>query len=485
VTDAESPGGQIPAQPGEPDPVSSGPAGQADPQVAGPGSATPQPFVPPGQTDPQPAGPGSVTPQPFVPPGQAGPASPQAFPPPPSYGPPPYGQPGYGQPRAQPYGQPGAQPYGQPGPAGYPPPGYGPPPYGQPGYGQPGYGQPGYGPPGYGGWYAAPAPGGVPLRPLGLGDIFNGAVTLARRNPAATFGLTAIVTTIYTVADTVAHLLSPTQTVTTPLNPAFGSGTATTSTTSAVALTVTGVLSFLVTAVLPGLLSGVFGRGLLGRKTSLAEAWRAGRPLAVIGTSLLVALLVIGVLLPVAIVAVLLAVAHLVPLAVLVAVVGGICTLAVAFVRLSLAVPAVVLERISPAAAIGRSWRLSRGSFWRLFGIQLLAAIIVAFATLVLSIPFLIIEVVIIGGTTGFLTLPTSVPIAATIIGAVGSIIVATIFRPFSAGVSVLLYGDLRMRREGLDLVLRQASQNQALTGDEFAAVWQPPTTPPASPASW
>src|SRR5215472_18236080 len=85
-----------------------------------------------------------------------------------------------------PPGQPGYPPYGQPPrPGGYPPsgqpppPGGYPPPYGQ--VGQPPYGYgPGYGPPWPGGWNAAPAPGGVPLRPLGLGDILNGAVTLAR-----------------------------------------------------------------------------------------------------------------------------------------------------------------------------------------------------------------------------------------------------------------------------------------------------------------
>ena len=55
-----------------------------------------------------------------------------------------------------------------------------------------------------GGWHAAP-PGGVPLRPLALGDILNGAVTLARRNPAATFGLAAIVMTIYGVIYAVAE----------------------------------------------------------------------------------------------------------------------------------------------------------------------------------------------------------------------------------------------------------------------------------------
>jgi hypothetical protein len=47
--------------------------------------------------------------------------------------------------------------------------------------------------------------------------------------------------------------------------------------------------------------------------------------------------------------------------------------------------------------------------------------------------------------------------------------------RPISAGVAVLLYVDLRMRREGLDLVLQTAAgSGSPPTGDEFASLWRP-----------
>jgi len=44
------------------------------------------------------------------------------------------------------------------------------------------------------------------------------------------------------------------------------------------------------------------------------------------------------------------------------------------------------------------------------------------------------------------------------------------------------------MRKEGLDLTLREAARSQALTGEEFAAVWRPPAAGPAPgppPAAW
>src|SRR5690606_4503205 len=81
-------------------------------------------------------------------------------------------------------------------PPGYPPPGYPPPGYPPPGY-QSGYPPPGYGPPGYGPPPGPPPPvikpGVVPLRPLGLSEMFNGAVAYVRANPKATLGLTTIV----------------------------------------------------------------------------------------------------------------------------------------------------------------------------------------------------------------------------------------------------------------------------------------------------
>ncbi len=468
------------------------PSGQL-PEYGQPGAYGQQPS-PPGQPQygqqPSPPGQPGAYGQQVSPAGQPGAYGQQPSPP---------GQPQYGQ-QAGAYGRPGA--YGQPGPSGQPgygrygqPGQYGQPGYGQPGYSQPGYGQPGYGRPGPGGWFAAPAPGGVPLRPLSLGDILNGTVTLARRNPAATFGLTAIVMTVYGVAaallerlyDTrlagLQHAAQSGQQGTQQFDNLVGSSLA----VAIPAVVAVLVLALLVDAALTGLLSNVIGRGLLGRKIGLSQAWHEGRPGVVLGATVLLLLLGIAVPLPIAVVVVALLAVHLTPVAVTIAVLGGLGTIVIEVllvIRLSLTLPAVVLERISPVAAIRRSWQLTRGSFWRLFGILLLTAIVVGVAGYVLTIPFVIIASVISGSSV--LTASASTSVAALIVSAIGSIVAATITRPVSAGVSVLLYADLRMRREGFDLTLRNAAQNQGLTGDEFAAVWQPPaSTPAVPPAAW
>jgi hypothetical protein len=148
--------------------------------------------------------------------------------------------------------------------------------------------------------------------------------------------------------------------------------------------------------------------------------------------------------------------------------------------------PAVVLERLSPWQAIRRSWQLSHGSFWRLFGILALTGIVVLVATYVLTIPFAILGGVAGGGgSLGMFGGVATTSATTLIISAVGSILAATVTRPISAGVNVLLYVDLRMRREGLDLALRNAAENHALTGDEFAGVWQAPAASQGTPSAW
>jgi len=412
-----------------------------------------------------------------------------------------------------PHGQPAYPPSGRQPPAAHPSPGqppqaggypiYGqggqPPPYQQYWYG-PGYGQPGPASwsdqPGPAGWSTAPEPGGVPLRPLALGDILNGSVTLARRSPAATFGLAAIVATIFGVGTTVVQDIYDRRIATDEALLRNGQSLPQQQVTHLVGsfyltllptLLLLVVLAVVAHAVLTGMLSGPFGKGVFGRTTSLAAAWQAGRFSVVVAATLLLLVIGIGVLLPLAVAVVVLALAHLAPVAILLGILGGIGTAVVEvllWVRLSLTMPAVVLERISPVGAIKRSWRLTRGSFWRLFGILLLTLLIVIVAGYVLALPFAIIGSIVGGGSLNIFAAPVTTPLTTLIIGAVGSIVAATVTRPIGAGVNVLLYVDLRMRREGLDLALRDTVQNQALTGDEFALL---PALAPGqgTPGAW
>ncbi len=255
------------------------------------------------------------------------------------------------------------------------------------------------------------------------------------------------------------------------------------------------VLAVFVQLLLTGILTAVIGRSVLGHRITAGEAWQIARPRlpALLGASVLAFLAVIGPWLALTLVIVALAVAHAPPgLVALVAVAGFIAALifdVLLYVRFSMSAPVVVLERQGPTAALGRSWRLVRGSFWRVFGILLLTAIIVLIAASVLRLPFSIISGVFSGGSSvnpfggaGFITTAAGHPsLLALIIAAIGSIIAGAITQPVSAGVTVLLYVDLRMRREGLDLALQTAASEGPLPGDEFATVWRPTGQPGAS----
>lgn len=100
----------------------------------------------------------------------------------------------------------------------------------------------------------------------------------------------------------------------------------------------------------------------------------------------------------------------------------------------------VVAENLRGTDAMRRSWRLAKGSFWKIFGTVFLAGLLARIiAGLVSFIP-----------TAAALFLgPSAWPLAA-----LGTSIGQVLTMPFATIVIVLLYFDMRIRKEGLDLAL-------------------------------
>jgi Membrane domain of glycerophosphoryl diester phosphodiesterase len=314
------------------------------------------------------------------------------------------------------------------------------------------------------GWNAVgvPQPGGIPLRPLGVGDILNGAVTALRRNPGATVGLAAIVFAIAGVISTTATLIVTRH------------GPGTQGSMLGWSVGISALPSLIAQVILTGILTAVIGRGMLGERAGIGQAWQLvkGRLPAVLGVTLLTGLILVAMWIPWAVILAALIAAHLPALAAIFGILGFLATavLAIAaWIRLSLAAPVVVLERRQPRAALRRSWQLVRRSTWRLLGIYLLTVLVVIVAQVILEVPFEIARFLVSGGFTG------SGPAAGVIIGAVGGIVVGAITRPLLAGVTVLIYVDLRMRREGLDLIVRGAPAGQRLSGEAVDRLWREP----------
>ncbi|OBF90079.1 hypothetical protein A5791_16675, partial [Mycobacterium sp. 852002-51163_SCH5372311] len=348
-------------------------------------------------------------------------------------------------------------------------PGYGPP----PGYGAPG----GYGfPPGFGPPPLAPGavkPGIIPLRPLNLSDIFNGAVGYIRANPKATIGLTAAVVLVMQIISYVATLG--------PLAAASRLKSAPAAELSwadaagwMLGLGGSVLVAWLGGILLSGMLTVVVGRAVFGSPITIGEAWARirGRLPALIGLSLLEGA---GAVAIIGLAAVLIAGAATVghaALAVLVAfplVLIVIALLAYLYIALLFAPVLIVLERLPVFEAIGRSFALVRNGFWRVLGIWLLATLATNIVAGAVGMPFSIAGQVMLSmagrSSLGMLILGTTL---ASIGSALGQILTA----PFSAGVVVLLYTDRRIRAEAFDLVLQTGAAGGPSAGESTDHLW-------------
>ena len=104
----------------------------------------------------------------------------------------------------------------------------------------------------------------------------------------------------------------------------------------------------------------------------------------------------------------------------------------------------VVIEGKGPMAGLGRSWNLVTGSWWRVFGIGLVFAIIVTVVILVIAIP-----VGILGAIAGAIAVGEQ---GAGFVGAIAGAAATVLVTPFVYIAGTLLYFDLRVRKEGFDL---------------------------------
>jgi len=215
------------------------------------------------------------------------------------------------------------------------------------------------------------------------------------------------------------------------------------------------LVSALATLLLTGMVIAVIGEAVLGRPVTAADAWQRLRPLfwRLIGVSFLTFLIWIAAAIPGVVLVILGGVggsAALVVLGIIVAFLGVIYV----WPLFSLAPAALVLERQPVTRALGRSRELARHSWWRIFGILLLAAVIAGIVNGIISLPFGLAG----GGVTSIGGRTSGVHFTQLVISGIGGLLASTVSRPFTAGVAALLYIDRRMRAEALDLTLARTA---------------------------
>jgi hypothetical protein len=125
-------------------------------------------------------------------------------------------------------------------------------------------------------------------------------------------------------------------------------------------------------------------------------------------------------------------------------------------VGLALAIPAVVLEPgRSASGALSRSWELTRGSRWRIFGLGIVLFVLLYIP--VVAISGLVAVLVPRGAGPSFAASSTSTIIAL----AIGGLVQLFIYPLFYCVLTVTYY-DLRVRKEGFDLELLASSLQTA-----------------------
>jgi len=222
------------------------------------------------------------------------------------------------------------------------------------------------------------------------------------------------------------------------------------------------VVTLVAALLLTGVLTVVVSRAVLGERISAGDAWRKVRPRVptLLGVTVLVTLVMLGVMALSLGPGILLAVSSAPTAATVVAFVlgvpAGLAAMVYLYVAFALAPAAVVLERARAVASLRRSRALVTGAWWRTFGILLLVNIIAQVLAGILSVPFSLLGLLVtfLGGD-GDLNPYAFLPL---LVSSIGTILASAITWPFTAVSTALLYVDRRIRREALDLELARAA---------------------------
>ncbi|MDN5837793.1 MAG: glycerophosphoryl diester phosphodiesterase membrane domain-containing protein [Yaniella sp.] len=341
-------------------------------------------------------------------------------------------------------------------------------------------------------------PGTLPLRPLSLGDYFNSLFTTLRKSPGLFFGAALLFGGLAAILTATGEfLLSRSMGNLGTMDPYAELGQAMDG--FAIWILVSMLLAQIATAFgyvfTWGIYSTMVGRGAVGMKTSLGQGFRllrgqwgrligltllifAGIVIATVITALFVGLFVYlffsdieptngGAIIGMLFMIFALLLLPLIPVLYF-------------MTRWCLVAAAMIVEDIGPFAAMRRSWSLTRGNFWRTFGIGVLFTIIVSIVQGVILTPLMMFSsfAILGAGTEAEFNLATV--IVNTIISAISTLITFVIYNMLAI-VTNALYYDYRFRKEGLHLEFQQlaAQYSTDSTMDRFD------TSPDQRPSSF
>ncbi|MCW4384990.1 hypothetical protein OH146_04295 [Salinibacterium sp. SYSU T00001] len=344
-------------------------------------------------------------------------------------------------------------------------------------------------------WTPPSQPGLVPLRPMTLGAILGASFRTLRRNPRPLLGL-ALSTQFLVGIITAAVMGAAFFWMFSRLENVSAENLEEVTAGGIFALLLSNLVPLLLGTALVALLQGIVvlevARATIGEKLTLRQLWgRArGRLWALIGWTLLlivaagVAIAVLGGL--IALFVVLLGVVG-VAIGVGIGILGaiGLVVLGVWLgTKLSLVPSALMVERLPLRAAVFRSWQLTDRHFWRTFGIQALVAVILSVAAQVVSTPVsflmpMLSFIVDPNGTNQELGLAVVMGVYALFLALL--IVMTSITTVVQSATNGLIYLDLRMRKEGLELDLSRHVEERDAGLSDLQDPFLPRTSPSRS----
>jgi hypothetical protein len=167
--------------------------------------------------------------------------------------------------------------------------------------------------------------------------------------------------------------------------------------------------------------------------------------------------------------------------AVLLVIVGGVLVL-IFGIRLVLAGTVVLMEgkhapdiglyipaRVGILGSLRRSWRLVRGKFWRVLGILLFGGLVVNIVSYALQFGIGTLAATLGSWADGSGdNTATIITVVLAVSAGLATVLTLIASLAFMSAVQALIYLDLRVRREGLDLWMRPALRGPQQTGQQL-----------------
>jgi hypothetical protein len=284
--------------------------------------------------------------------------------------------------------------------------------------------------------------GKIDLRPMTLGEVLDRTFKLYKENFWLFAGIVALPYLILVIFSVVysSLLLGPGLTGAGPGQTVEMLGEA------AASMLLYGLIYLLVFASAQAATVAAVSDLYLGREVRLSQAYVRvrGRILTVLLTMFLVVLLSLSPVLLAAIFVPLLMRNRAFAVLTLPLMVAILVLSIMMLCRTALAVPAATLEDVGADGAIGRSFRLTKGSAAQIFAVYVLLLFLTFLAMLIFQFPFLAAE--------GSLLKPHALSLAMRVLQGVSSWVSGVIVAPIGTIAFALIYYNQRVRKEAFDL---------------------------------